>query len=231
MCTYFMHLPVGMNLLDTVKRSLIMFFLGLPLIIISIVFFLGLGLGNAGLLFLSVGHVILVPLMVLVCHFITGFLPYNFVDLPYSDIGQLVPSVPVSAFTTETNVWPSYWMAHFTFFCSYILFNASEVYNLPPISDSDDYLAKVQARTSRAMVIMIFTIAIFLALAFIRLRYTHTEHIFGVLFSTAVFGALGYAWLTASSAVGIRTMDIFGVAQQMLLIQDPSVPTTCVNQG
>ena len=219
-----------MNPLETVKRSLIMFFLGLPLIIISIVFFLGIGLGNAGLLFLSLGHIISVPAVVLVCHFITGFIPNRFVDVPYSDIGQLVPSVPVSAFTTETNVYPSYWMAHFTFFCSYILFNAVEVYDLPPISDLDDYLAKVQARTSRAMVIMIFTIAIFFALTFIRLRYTHTEHIFGVLFSTVVFGAFGYGWLKASSALGIRTMDIFGVAQQMLLVRDPSIPTTCVNQ-
>jgi hypothetical protein len=210
-----------------------MFFLGLPLIIISVVFFLGLGLGNAGLLFLSMGHMLLVPAVVLACHFITGFLPSRFINLnvPYSDIGQLVPSIPVSAFTTETNVYPSYWMAHFTFFCSYILFNAAEVYNLPPISDSDDYLAKVQARTSRAMVIMIFTIAIFAALAFIRLRYTNTEHIFGVLFSTAIFGVFGYAWLKASSELGIRTMDIFGVAQQMLLVQDPSIPTTCVNQA
>ena len=218
--------------METVKRSLIMFFLGLPLIIISIVFFLGIGLGNAGLLFLSLGHMISVPAIVLACHFITGFLPTWFVDVnvPYSDIGQLVPNVPVSAFTTETNVYPSYWMAHFTFFCSYILFNASEVYHLPPVSDSDDYLAKIQARTSRSMVIMIFTIAIFFALAFIRIRYTNTEHIFGVLFSTVVFGAFGYAWLKTSSAIGIRTMDIFGVVQQMLLVHDPSIPTKCVNQ-
>lgn len=222
-----------MNVLDTIKRSLIMFFLGLPLIIISIIFFLGLGLGNAGLLFLSAGHMTIVPAVVLILHFITGFLINRFinVNVPYSDIGQLVPSIPVSAFTTEINVWPSYWMAHFTFFCSYIFSNAYKVYYLPPVSDSEDYITKIQARTSRAMVIMIFTATIFVALAFIRLRYTNTEHVFGVLFTTVIFGAFGYAWLLASNELGIRTMDIFGVAQQMLLVQDPSKPTTCVNQS
>jgi hypothetical protein len=210
-----------------------MFFLGLPLIIISITFFLGLGLGNAGLLFLSAGHMFIVPAVVLILHFITGLIPSHVlsVNVPYSDIGQLVPSVPISAFTTEINVWPSYWMAHFTFFCSYILFNAYEVYKLPPVSDSEDYLTKVQARSSRAIVIIIFAIAIFLALAFIRLKYTNTEHIFGVLFTTVIFGAFGYAWLLASSSLGIRIMDVFGVAQQMLLVHDPSKPTTCVNQS
>jgi hypothetical protein len=209
-----------------------MFFLGLPIIIISIVFFLGLGLGNAGLLFLSAGHMFLVPAVVLICHFITGLIPSNIlsVSVPYSDIGQLVPSVPVSAFTTETNVWPSYWMAHFTFFCSYIFVNAYKVYNLPAISDSEDYLTKIQARTSRSIVIMIFTLAIFLALVFIRLKYTNTEHIFGVLFAIVIFATIGYGWLLASNELGIRTMDIFGVAQQMLLVQDPSKPTTCVSQ-
>jgi len=222
--------------LDTIKRSLIMFFLGLPLILISIVFFLGFGLGNAGLLFLSAGQMILVPIAVFMCHLIPDLLVwlsngklYKIFDVPYSDIGQLVPSIPVSAFTTEINVWPSYWMAHFTFFCSYLLVNANAVYKLPPISDSPDYESKVQARKSRATVIMIFIVAIFLALSLIRLRYTHTEHIFGALFATVIFGLLGWGWFEASNSLGIRTMDIFGVVQQMLVTQDPSMPTTCVS--
>jgi hypothetical protein len=76
---------------------------------------------------------------------------------------------------------------------------------------------------------MIFIVAIFLALSLIRLRYTHTEHIFGALFATVIFGLLGWGWFEASNSLGIRTMDIFGVVQQMLVTQDPSMPTTCVS--
>lgn len=214
--------------MDTVKRSLIMFFLGLPVILICVVFFLGFGLGNAGLLFLSAGQIVLVPLAVTLCHMVTGLLPTKYFDVTYSDIGQLVPSAPLTANGTKINVWPSYWMAHFSFFCSYILVNAYAVYTLDPVSDSPDYTVKVNNRKSRAIVIMMFMLATFLILSGIRLAYTDSEKFFGAIFATVIFGLLGWGWCTASKTLGIRTMDIFGVAQQMVLTQDPSKPTTCV---
>ena len=217
-----------MNLLDTVKRSLILFFLGLPLIIIIIVFFLGLGLGNAGLLFLSLGQILLVPTAVAAFHFVGEFLG-DYTKLPYSDILQLVPSQPVSGSTTYINVWPSYWMAHFAFFSAYILSNAIDVYKLDPVSDSAEYNVKVQSRKSRATIIITFTVVFFAVLSAIRYAYTGSEHIIGAFIGTAAFGLLGWGWYTASATLGIRTMDIFGIAQQMVVTQDPSRPTTCVS--
>lgn len=215
-----------MNPLDTIKRSIIMFFLGLPVILISIVFFLGFGLGNAGLLFLSAGQILTVPIVVLLCHAVTTFVPGpGWQNVRDTDIGLLVPSETMD--TSKLNVWPSYWMAHFTFFCSYILSNASSVYNLPAVSDDLEYDAKVQARKSRTSVIMIFIVAIFLILTGIRLIYTHSENFVGVLIATLIFGSLGYGWHIASNSLGIRTMDIFGVVQQMIAVRDPSVPMMC----
>lgn len=214
-----------MNLLDVTKKSLIMFFLALPLVLINIVFFLGIGLGNAGLLFLSVGQIAVVPIAVTILHIITHIIPDK---VYHSDIGQLVPSVPISAMSEKLNVYPSYWMAHFTFFCSYIFFNALELYNMDPISQDATYTAKIQMRKARTALIMAFIMFTFLALIVIRFRVTNTETFFGILFSIAVFGALGFGWYTASSAVGIRTMDIFGVAQQMFLVPNKTNPTVCV---
>lgn len=221
--------------MDTVKRSLIMFFLGLPVILICVVFFLGFGLGNAGLLFLSAGQIVIVPLAVTLLHMVTGLLstilPSKYFDVTYSDIGQLVPSAPLTANGTKINVWPSYWMAHFAFFSGYILCNAINVYKLDPVSDSPEYNVKVNNRKSRAVVIMMFVAAIFVILSGIRLAYTDSENFFGAIFATVTFGLLAWGWCTASTTLGIRTMDIFGVAQQMVLTQDPSKPTTCVSSS
>jgi len=214
-----------MNLLNVTKYSLVLVFLGLPLILISIVFFLGIGLGNAGLLFLSVGQIALVPIAVMILHFFTNIIPDK---VYHSDIGQLVPLVPLGSMSEKMNVYPSFWMAHFTFFCSYIFFNALELYNLAPISDDAKYSTKIQIRKTRMGMIMGFLMFTFLALILIRYRATRTETFFGILFSIASFGALGYGWYMASSAVGIRTMDIFGVAQQMFLVPNKTDPSVCV---
>ena len=214
--------------MDTIKRSLILFFLGLPLIMIVVIFFLGLGLGNAGLLFFSAGQLLLVPTAVAGLHFASEFLG-DYAKLPYSDILQLVPSQPVSSATININVWPSYWMAHFAFLSSYIISNAIDVYKLDPVSDSEEYSIKVLSRKSRATIIITFSVMFFLVLSAIRYAYTGSEHIIGAFIATAGFGLLGWGWYTASATLGIRTMDIFGIAQQMVVTQDPTKPTTCVS--
>ena len=223
-----------MNLLDTIKRSLIMFFLALPLIIIIVTFFLGFGLGNAGLLWLSGGQLIIVPIAVTVLHFITGIFANidvfkKHIQVYYSDIGQLVPSAPLTGSTTDINVMPSYWMAHFAFFTSYIVWNANAVYKLDAVSDSPEYRAKVNARKSRVVNIIIFSLIFFLVLCGIRLGFTKSETVAGVIVATGTFGLLGWGWYIASNSMGIRTMDIFGVAQQMVVTHDPSKPVACVS--
>ena len=106
--------------------------------------------------------------------------------------------------------------------------NADAIYKLDAVSDTPEYMAKVKARKSRAVNIIIFTVMFFLVLAGIRLGFTKSETVPGVLLATGVFGLLGWGWYTASNTMGIRTMDIFGVAQQMVVTQDTSKPVTCV---
>lgn len=212
-----------MNLLSTIKNSLMLFFLGLPLILINIISFLGIGLGNAGLLFLSIGQLIVVPLLVMILHLFTNIIPDK---MNHSDVGQLVPSYPLTS--DKLNVYPSFWMAHFVFFFTYIYFNAREIYYLEPISQDIGYAAKIEARKTRMNLIIGFLMFTFIALIVIRYKFTNTETIFGTIFSIGTFGFIGYIWYRLSSSMGIRTMDIFGVAQQMFLVPNAINPLVCV---
>jgi len=122
-------------------------------------------------------------------------------------------------------------MAHFTFFCTYVFVNALDVYNMPSISDDALYQVKVNARKTRAMLIMLFVSFTFLLLVSFRYMYTGAETFFGVLAAVAVFSGLGYGWYKASATIGVKQMDMFGIIQQMILVKDPTKPQMCVSQG
>lgn len=217
-----------MNVLNSLKRSLILFYLGLPIILISTILFLGIGLGNAGLLFLSAGHIFIVPVAVMILHFFTQFLPFSKIN--YTDVGLLVPSSGITS-GTQINVFPSYWVSHVTFFLTYIFFNAYAIYNLPPSSDNPADKSKVTNRISRTAIIMAFTAFTFVAFMFIRFKVTHSEKLVGMILGIGVMGGLGYGWYEASAAINIKTMDIFGIIQQMTTVVDTNAKTLCVNQS
>ena len=216
-----------MNVLDLIKRSLILFYLGFPLILISTLLFLGFGLGNAGLLFLSAGHILIVPLVVMILHFFTQILEIS--KIPYSNIGLLVPSTGVSSSTAQINVFPTYWSSHLAFFCAYIFFNAYNIYIQEPNLGNDTFVTKIQNRKSRTALIMAFTLITYFAFMIIRYKVTNTENIIGMLIASIVMGVFGYIWFLISSTIQIKIIDIFGIVQQMDFVAD-NTPTVCVNQ-
>jgi hypothetical protein len=220
-----------MNILDTLKKSLIMVFLGLPLILVCVVFFLGFGLGNTGMLFLSLGQIVIVPIAVMITHLWHLLVSESSVN--NNEITQLVPSSTVIG-TTKAYTFSTYWMAHLTFFCTYVFVNALDVYNMPSIASATDdplYQVKVSARKTRAMLIMLFVSFTFLLLASFRYMYTGAETFFGALLAIPVFFGLGYGWYKASATIGVKQMDMFGIIQQMILVKDPTKPQMCVSQG
>lgn len=222
-----------MNVLDSIKRSLILFYLGFPLILISTLLFVGVGLGNVGLLFLSAGHVVIVPLAVTILHLVTQFIP-DFSTIKYSEIGLLVPSTGISSSTVNINVFPSYWISHFTFFCSYIFFNAYTIYKNSINDDTIDDTTNKKSfnkTKSRAILIMLFTLFTFVAFVGIRYKITHTEKILGMLLGIGAMGGLGYGWYLASISINIKRMDIFGVTQQMKTVTDVNAKKLCVKQN
>jgi hypothetical protein len=216
---------VGMPLLATIRSTILSAFKALPLLLISFIAFLAVGLGNLSLFLLFFGHAVLVPGVTELLHIVTKSQGNLIVA---NEISQLVASVPTSgaSYNTPVNVLPSYWMAHIMFFFGYLFANAIDLYTLPAASGAADWM--VTSRKTRAATLIASTSV--LAFVFTCLRYylTGTESIFGIALSL-VLAVVGIAWYWSASALGSRTTDIFGVVQQMVpQTTGDTKPVTCV---
>ena len=225
---------IEMDPVQTLKKSLTMFFLGFPLIIITFVAFIGISMTNVGMMWLAAGHTFIVPVCVYALHLFTQF-GGEYTTVPASDVGMLVPSIPPEGATI--NVTPSWWISHVAFFFSYIIANAVNVYNMDPILSSTNYQFKVHHRQTRAMMIMIVALLFFATFVFLRLFVTNAETIPGVALGVGLFGFLGYLWCNiAANGIGMggvavegtaaSNADIFGVVNQMVATNDQRV-TVC----
>lgn len=210
-----------MDPLQTVRKAITLFFLGFPLVIISLLFFISIGLGNVGAMLLLIGHVLVVPIAVFLLHIVTHFLPFSHV--PASDIGLLIPSTPYS--DTMFNVAPSYWVAHTVFFCVYILTNAVHVYQMNPYSDVAAQW-KIENRKGRASMAIVASVAILIVMLALRYSVTNTETFLGMLLGVGAFSALSVGWYLLTRRVGMRFGDFFGVVQQMLATEPDLKRTT-----
>jgi len=208
---------------QTLRESIIFFFLGFPLIIISLVWFLAIANGNMGLIMLGLGQISVVPLAVFISHIVSNFLPFAKIDSNH--LAQLVPSAPYD--NAKMNVFPSYWVAQATFFFVYIFTNAYDVYSIEPISDSPTEEWRVENRKARASMVMGVSLFILLLLVALRYTLTGTETPIGIIYGLIVFSLIGFGWYKAATMTGSRKGDILGIVQQMIPIaQDPHI-TMC----
>jgi hypothetical protein len=212
---------------QTLRDSIIFFFLGFPIIIISLVGFLSVGIGNVGLIVLVLGQVFIVPIAVVISHFVTNIIPFldRFTNVSSSHMAQLIPNVPYKSGTI--NVFPSYWVAQTVFFFAYIFTNAYHVYSIPPLSDSPSEEWRVNNRRGRASMIMATTVFLTLFMLVMRYSVTGTETFFGTIWGLVAFSALGYGWYRVATLAGARKGDIFGIVQQMVPIPDDQNVTLC----
>ena len=220
------QMKVGMPILAQTRGILILAFKALPLLLISFIGFLAIGLGNLSLFLLFIGHATLVPLATELLHLVfnkSGSL------ITSNDISQLVPIIPTSgaSYNAPVNVMPTYWMAHISFFFGYILTNAVSIYTLPPQKQAADWM--IISRQTRAATLIGASVISFLTLSALRFYLTGSETVAGILLATTVLGGLGAFWYYIASLCGARNSDIFGVAQQMMS-KDSSQdkPMTCV---
>ena len=218
------------GVLQSIRTTILMAFRTLPLILVSFVGFLGLGLGNIGLFILFVGQVLIVPLATAIVQMIAGIAqpPINangsIFFVKSSNVGLLVPD---SSFDSPfQNVAPSYWMAQVMFFAAYMLSNAVAILNIPVDSKLDPIL--VSNRKSKAMTIIVVISALTMMAALLRFT-THSETPQGIVLAILVGGGLGYGWYQFAAICGARAADVFGVIQQII---PPSAtedkPMTCV---
>lgn len=202
-----------MELLDTLRTSLLMAFRALPLLLISFIGFLAIGLGNMGMFILLLGHLVLVPITTGLAHVITGKI-YTFGDarafVSGSDVAQLVPGAASSAMI---NVMPSYWMQHVLFFFGYLLANGVALLRLPQEKgQSDVYYENRKAKATAVIVVGVLAVLAFTAFR----SWTGAETLRGVGLAFLTGGGLGYGWYQFAAYCGTRHADVFGVVPSMV---------------
>lgn len=215
-----------MSILGTVRSTILSAFVAMPLLLISFVGFLAIGLGNLGLFILFMGHALAVPALTELLHVIFGTAGSLRVA---NDISQLVPRMPTNgaAWSGVVNIMPSYWMAHISFFFGYLLMNAISIYRLPADKKSADWL--VESRVTRAATTIATTVVLVVVLSVVRYFATGTETLAGIVLAILALGGLGMGWYELAAACGARNADVFGVAQQMIpQSRSNEKPMTCV---
>jgi hypothetical protein len=212
----------GMDILHSVRVSILLAFMALPLLLINFTAFLAIALGNMGLFILFVGQVVLIPIATELAHMVTekGAASGRF-HISGTDIAMLVPSASRSF---QQNVAPSYWMVQTLFFLSYLMTNAITIHGLPAESSARDW--QVSNRRSKTVAVMLVITLAIVFLPIMRYSLTGTETVAGILIAAVVGGGLGVAWYTLASACGVRHADVFGIVQQMS--PNNGVPTACV---
>ena len=202
-------------------------FVSLPLVLISLISFLAVTLGNLGLIMLALGHIVIVPLLTYLSNLVAEFIaPGNpLISVTSSDLSYLIPSL-ASANQTQYVV-PSYWIAHITFFFTYLFTNALILYLKDPTPSADPN--KVENRKAQTMTAMLLTLGLFLALFIFRVVMTGTETWVGALVGSSLVIPVAYGWYELSRVCGARDADIFGILQKILpdnAKDEP--PMTCV---
>ena len=215
-----------MSLLTTVRTTILLAFKALPLLLISFIGFLALGLGNLSLFMLFIGHALAVPLATELLHLGTKSRGELVVS---NDVATLVPLSPTTgvSYNTPVNILPTYWMAHISFFFGYLLMNAISISLVTPEKGAADWM--VISRKTRATTLIVSIVFLFFLTAFLRLYLTGMDTWKGIGLAMVVLGGVGMGWYKLAEVCGTANSDIFGIAQKMVT-QDTGnkKPVTCV---
>ena len=200
-------------------------FMSLPLVLVGIILFLAANLGNLGLLMLSFGQIVIVPLVVFVVNMIheAVFQGSPLFNKAGNAMCNLVPTSPVAA---AIGVAPSYWSAQVTFFFVFLMTNAMVLYNKPPTEGADP--AKVANRKAQTLTAFMISFVVFLALIGLR-QTTGCETIAGSILGILIVAPIAYGWYKLAALCGAKDADVFGILQKILpqnMKDEP--PMTCV---
>jgi len=223
--------------LATLRTSLLLAFRSLPLLLIGFIGFLAFGLGNTSLFILLAGQMFAVPALTEILHWLTSKTP-SLSLLMSNSISELVPS----AVGNPVNVFPSYWMAHISFFFGYLLSNAVSIYlQKPDLSiiqgaSSDAVKAsineKLKARKEKAMTLMMTTVLFYIVLIILRVIATGAESLAGITVAIVILGLAGAGWYYFALFLGASNIDVFGIGLQMMSPDSAATkPKTCVYTG
>lgn len=232
--TLFWYNTLGMPILATIRSTLLLAFRYLPLLLISFIGFLGLGLGNMSLFMLFIGQAGVVPAITEFLHLLTN---KNYSLMSMNDISQLVPIKPSSgdSYATTANIYPSYWMAHISFFFGYLIMNAITILTtetdlsiIKSATSKDALGAKIQSRKDKASMLIGNLFFFYILISITRYYATGAEQVWGMLLALLLFG-VGLGWYKIAELCGATNSDIFGIAMQMMSVDTAQdKPKACV---
>jgi hypothetical protein len=208
-----------------IRELLTQGFRSLPVILGNAVLILGLAQGNFNLLFFFVGMFILTPVAVILANALFEFIFANALPESLQSLWLVANAgAPQCAIFTvgatedyALNGVPSLWMTMMTFFFSYLMVNAYDLYTRAATSKAPK--AAIDARKSQAVTSMI--LVGISALVFTILRYgTSCETAIGILVSGLLGYGLAKGWFTFMRNCGMgRLDDIFGISNRILPLQ------------
>jgi hypothetical protein len=222
-----------MDSLYSIQRSLLSTYNYLPIISIIVFLTLGLGLGNYGMISISITQLVLC-----VITFILRIGYRRIFQQNTNSDNTVFALFPAEAAPQH----PSIWLINVSFLFSAIIYSAWSVYKIEPSAgqiNDDKTDSKIGNRKTRCL--MIITFCSILALLFIGYRIFVVESSGKIMslnffLSLAATGAgIGAAalWNTIMEqpTVGLRNMDIFGISQQLVAVNKADLKTMCELQS
>lgn len=129
--------------------------------------------------------------------------------IPISDVCSILPGT-----NSGVSRIPSYYLAHLSFFLSYLFMNAYDTYKMKSELPNDSTL--VRNREYRSIIIMIATVLLFLGITVLRFYTSNCDSPLGILVTTTLFTFAGFAWYKFALYCGARNSDLLGVSQSII---------------
>lgn len=209
------------EIIETIQRSMFVLYNLLPVVLMITLFTLGIGLGNFGMVSIFFGQMVTATIVLILRY----WNPFN--GATTHELFSLIPNEPSVQF-------PSMWISQITFFFTCLVINASSILNkTDPANGSDPVIAtKVYSRKARSTMIIVTCVLLFLVMVGYRCMVEYRSSlgsIVGILASVSMGAIAGYFWWLAASSpnIGIKNMDIFGISQQLIRVNQADRQTMC----
>jgi hypothetical protein len=119
---------------------------------------------------------------------------------------------------------PSNYLAHVVFFFAFLFTNAYYIYSMPKEPNASD--EQYENRRNRTAMIMTMLVVVYISIVVIRFKVTGCESQFGIIFTTLLFGALGYGTYRFAELCGARPSDVLGIST-MFVTEKAKKPVVC----
>ena len=186
-----------------------------PNAMISTLFVVGMMTARISWILVAIGGILVtigtLTLQYLLMKTVGSMLPDGWSEMPGNHVIKACSPLPVAE-GGSYNTSPSLWVALNTFFATYILTNAVNVYTQTPATSKAAATISVQQRKGVGLISMLAILVLFFFLLLARCMATDCESTFGIVLGLAIGIGSGYGWWAVLNACGPDVYpDIHGV--------------------